>query len=93
MNRMEELNTKLIQLFHEYLQERPELLDQIPDDAVLVMQLHGDEVFNRWSRKISEEEGQEGWPVVYVEIALKPQGAKVLTVQAIEKLELQPIRL
>jgi hypothetical protein len=69
---------------------QPSLHTRIPDEAVLVMQLRGDEAFNRWSRGISEEEVQAGRPVVYVEITLKPKALK-LTVKAIEKLELQPV--
>ena len=92
MTHMEKLNTKLIQLFHEYLNKYPDLLDQIPDNAALVMQLQGDGAFNRWSRKIAEE-NREGGPMVYVEITLKPQGIETMTIQAIEKLELQPVQV
>lgn len=39
MTAHERKNDELIMLFDEFLQKRPDVLDEIPDNAVLVMQL------------------------------------------------------
>lgn len=93
MNRFERKNTGLIKLFHQYIHENPKILDQIPDDAVLVMQQVGDEEFNRWSRKISAEDGAEGRPMVYVKITMKPGKSRKASLSLLGKLELQPVRI
>lgn len=68
MNPFERKNTELIKEFNRYIREHPEFADSIPDDAVVVMQLVGDEEFNEWSKRLAESRAQEGWPVVYIKI-------------------------
>ena len=68
MNPFERKNTELIKEFNHYIREHPEFADSIPDEAVVVMQLAGDEEFNVWSRGLAESRAQEGRPIVYVKI-------------------------
>lgn len=68
MNPFERKNTELIKEFNRYIREHPELADSIPDDAVVVMQLEGDEEFNRWSLRLAESRAQEGQSIVYIKI-------------------------
>ncbi len=68
MNPFERKNTELIKEFNRYIRERPEFADSIPDDAVVVMQLEGDEEFNKWSRRLAESRAEEGQPIVYIKI-------------------------
>jgi hypothetical protein len=89
MNRFEKKNTVLIKAFGQYLREHLGLMDELPDDTLLVMQVEGDEAFNAWSRRIAQPE--PGQPIVYVKFTLKQQMAKVNTPADIEKLELQPV--
>ncbi len=89
MSRFERKNTLLIKAFGEYLREHPDMMDEIPDDAQLVMQIEGDEAFNAWSRGIAQPELSE--PQVYVRFTLKEGIAKSGQLAAIEKLELQPV--
>jgi len=66
----EKQNTSLIALFDELLRKRPDVLDEIPNNSVIVMQLEGDALFNSWARKIAEENAEER-PLLLVKFNLK----------------------
>jgi len=51
-----------------YVLEHPEFAEDIPNGAIVAMQLEGDEEFNEWSRKLALSHAQEGQPIVYVKI-------------------------
>ncbi len=54
MTTYERKNTQLIALFDELTRRRPDLLGEIPSSVALVMQIDGDEEFNRWAREVAE---------------------------------------
>ena len=84
MNVMERKNTGLIKEFNTYIREHPEFADSIPNNAIVVMQLEGDEEFNKWSLKLAESHAENGRPVIYVRIKkMKPISSRI------EELELQ----
>ncbi|OGP65543.1 MAG: hypothetical protein A2169_01155 [Deltaproteobacteria bacterium RBG_13_47_9] len=84
MNVMERKNTELVKEFDAYIREHPEFAEPIPHNAIVVMQLEGDEEFNKWSLELAESHKREGHPVVYVRIKrLKPVRSRI------EELELQ----
>jgi hypothetical protein len=84
MNMMERKNTELVKEFNTYVREHPEFVEQIPDNAVIIMQLEGDEEFNQWSLKLAGSHQEEGRPVVYVRIKkIKPVRSRI------EELEVQ----
>jgi hypothetical protein len=84
MNVMERKNTELIKEFDAYIREHPEFADSIPNQSVVIMQLEGDEDFNRWSLDLAESHKGEGRAVVYVRIKkIKPVRSRI------EELELQ----
>lgn len=63
-------NTRLIALFDQLLRKRPDVLDDIPDSAIVVMQIEGDEAFNTWARKIAEANARDR-PFLLVQFSLK----------------------
>ena len=84
MNVMERKNTELIKEFNAYIREHPEFADNIPNQAIVIIQLEGDEEFNKWSLGLAEAHKGEGRPVVYVRIKrMKPVRSRI------EELELQ----
>ena len=86
VNIFEMKNTELIKEFDRYVREHPAFADDIPKNAVVVMQLEGDRKFNQWSRKLAETHAEEGQPIVYVRIKkLKPFRSRI------EKLELKRV--
>ena len=76
-----EKNSMLVREFDKYILEHPEFADRIPDDALVVIQLEGDEEFNAWARKAAQIAG-EGHHVVFVNVMeIKPVRSRI------EKLE------
>ena len=86
----ERKNTQLIALFDELTRRRPDLLAEIPSGAVLVMQIEGDEVFNRWAREIAEKNSPDR-PKFFVKFTFKRslKSVKALTWKQVRKLDLQ----
>jgi hypothetical protein len=78
MNIMEKKNTDLIKEFNRYIREHPRFADNIPDNAVVIMQLEGDEEFNKWSIKLVGSHKKSGQPVIYVRIKkIKPIRSRI----------------
>ena len=67
---MVQKNLALIFEFERYLLEHPEFGEKIPDGAVVVLQVKGDETFNRWSRRLAQKQAKDGRrPIVHVTIS------------------------
>jgi len=78
MNVMERKNTELIKEFDRYVREHPAFADSIPNNAIVIMQLEGDEEFNRWSQDLVKSHAQKGQPVIYVRIKkIKPIRSRI----------------
>ncbi len=86
MNILEMKNTELIKEFNRYVREHPEFADQIPKNAVVVMELEGNRRFNQWSRKLAASQAGKGQPIICVRIKkLKPLRSRI------ERLELKRV--
>jgi hypothetical protein len=86
VNVFEKKNSELIKEFNRYVREHPEFADDIPKNAIVVMQLEKDPRFNHWSRKLAKTHVAHGQPIVYVHIQkLKPLRSRI------EKLELKRV--
>ncbi len=74
MNRAEramvERNLDLVFEFERYVAEHPASAARIPRDAIVILQVKGDEAFNQWSRRMGERQAKKtGSPVVEVRIS------------------------
>ena len=77
-------NTMLVREFDRYILEHPEFADNIPDNALVVMQMADDEGFNEWARRTGKSMAEKDNPIVYVTVTeLKPVRSRI------EKLELE----
>ena len=77
-------NGVLVREFDKYVLEHPEFANQIPDNALVVMQIDDDEEFNIWARETAQKVAEKNTPVVYVTITeLKPVRSRI------EKLRLE----
>jgi len=84
MNIMERKNTELIKEFNAYIREHHEFANNIPDNAIVIMQLEGDEEFNKWSLNLAKSHTEKGQPVIFVKIKkIRPISSRI------EDLELQ----
>ena len=81
-----EKNTMIVREFDKYIMEYPEFADKIPDNALVVMQLEGDEEFNIWAREVAQEAAEKDTSIVYVTITeMKPVRSRI------EKLKLEQV--
>ncbi len=82
--RFVEKNTILVREFDRYIQEYPDFSDRLPNNALIVMQIEGDEEFNKWARETAKNVVEQDSPIVYVTIMeLKPVRSRI------EKLKLE----
>ena len=78
MNSFEQKNTELIKEFNRYVREHPKVVEQIPNDAIIILQLEGDDAFNTWARQLAESRQVEGHPLMVVKIKkLKPLRSRI----------------
>ena len=61
-------NTMLVREFDRYVLEHPEFAENIPDNALVVMQIEGDKEFNEWARRTGQSVAEKDNTVVYVTI-------------------------
>ena len=79
-----EKNNVLIREFDKYILEHPAFSDRIPNNALVVMQIEGDEEFNGWARETGRQIAEKDMPMVYITITeLKPVRSRI------EKLKLE----
>ena len=82
--RFVEKNTMLVREFDKYILEHPEFAGKLPDNALIVMQIEGDEEFNKWARETGQSIAEKDNPIMYVTVTeLKPVRSRI------EKLKLE----
>jgi hypothetical protein len=73
-----EKNTMLVKEFDKYIIEHPEFADKIPDNALVVMQMEGDEEFNKWARKAAQQMADKQNSPIYITVTeLKPVRSRI----------------
>ena len=63
-----EKNSLLVKEFDRYILEHPAFAEEIPNNALVAMQLEGDERFNSWVRETAAQQAEAGQPTVYITI-------------------------
>jgi hypothetical protein len=66
--RLVEKNLDLIFEFEKYVLEHPEVGEKIPRNAVVFMQVAGDEKFNLWSERRARKQARKGSPLISVTV-------------------------
>lgn len=54
--------------FQKYLMKNPDIESQIPENALVIFQIEGEELFNKWCREVSMKNREKGQAVVTVVI-------------------------
>jgi len=68
----------LIREFNKYVREHPRFAAKIPSNARIILQIEGDEEFNRWSEQIGRAHLEPDQPVLYVVIKkLQPDRSRI----------------
>ncbi|MBW1698671.1 MAG: hypothetical protein JRK26_17945 [Deltaproteobacteria bacterium] len=76
---LEKKHAILVTEFDRYVVEHPEFAVKIPRNAQVVLQVDGDEEYNKWSRQLAEKQREPGQKVVYVKVkGLRPARSRLL---------------
>ena len=79
MDSMEIKNSILATEFDRYVVNHPGFTKRIPRNAQVILQVEGDEKYNRWIRRIAEKQREPDQPVVFVKIkALAPLKSRLI---------------
>ena len=77
-NRFIDKNTMLVREFDRYVLEHPVFAEKIPNNALVVMQVAGDDEFNEWARRTAQDMAEKDNPIVYVIVTdLKPVRSRI----------------
>ena len=77
-NRFVDKNTMLVREFDRYILEHPEFAEKIPDNALVVMQITGDDEFNEWAKRTAQSMAEKNNLIVYVTVTeLKPVRSRI----------------
>jgi phenolic acid decarboxylase len=69
----------LVTEFGRYVVEHPEFTEKFPQNAQIVLQVEGDEEYNRWSKELSDRQREAGQAVVYVKVkGLRPVKSRLI---------------
>jgi len=77
------LHMDLLGEFHRYVLDNPGFAARIPYGATVILQLEGNDAYNRWSRNIAErnrtKDKDENGPVLYVRVkGLRPPKSRLI---------------
>jgi len=76
---LERKHAILVTEFDRYVAEHPEFAVKIPRNAQIVLQVEGDEEYNKWSAQLAERQRELGQRAVYVKVkGLKPARSRLL---------------
>ena len=59
MNIMEDKNAEMVYEFDMYVLEHPEFAENIPQGAIVAMQIDGDKEFNAWTKRLAESHAEK----------------------------------
>ena len=77
-DRFVDKNTMLVREFDRYVLEHPEFAEKIPDNALVAMQITGDDEFNEWAKRTAQSMAEKNNPIVYVTVTeLKPVRSRI----------------
>lgn len=78
---LEKKHSILVTEFDRYVVEHSEFAEKIPQNAQILLQVEGDEEYNKWSRQLAERQRESGQSVVYVHIGkVAPQISRLKNV-------------
>lgn len=76
---LEKRHAILVAEFDRYVVERPEFAAKIPKNAQIVLQVEGDEEYNKWSRQLADKQREPDQMVVYIKVkGLKPAKSRLI---------------
>jgi hypothetical protein len=79
VTKFERLNSVLGYEFDRYVLEHPDFAEKIPPGAIVVLQLEGEDAFNKWARNIAELHRGKDEPILFVQVkGLRPPRSRLI---------------
>ena len=79
MDILEKKHAILVTEFDRYVIEHTDFALSIPINAQVILQVEGDEDYNKWSRELAEKQREAEQKVVYVKVkGLKPAKSRLI---------------
>jgi hypothetical protein len=79
VTKFERLNSVLGVEFDRYVMEHPGFAERIPPGAIVVLQLEGEDAFNKWARDIADLHRGKDEPILLVEVkGLRPPKSRLI---------------
>ena len=76
---LEKRHAILVAEFDRYVVEHPEFAAKIPRNAQIVLQVEGDEEYNKWSKLLADKQREPDQIVVYVKVkGLRPAKSRLI---------------
>jgi len=76
---LEKKHAILVTEFDRYVMEHDKFAAEIPENAQVVLQVDGDEEYNRWSKQLAEDQREENQTVIFVTVkGLKPARSRLV---------------
>ncbi len=76
---LEKKHATLVVEFDRYAVEHPEFAEKIPKNAQIILQVYGDDEYNKWSIQLAKKQRDPRQPVVYVKVkGLKPPKSRLI---------------
>ena len=76
---LEKKHAILVAEFDRYVMEHDEFAAEIPQNSQVVLQVEGDEEYNKWSRQLAESQREANQIVVCVTVkGLKPAKSRLM---------------
>ena len=82
MNIFEMKNAELVTEFDRFIREHPEFSDKIPNGALVVMLVEGDEGFNKWNIEGAKKQVEKGQLIAYIKVKrLEPIRSRIKDIE------------
>jgi len=79
MEILEKKHAILVTEFDRYVIEHLEFAAEIPQNALIILQVEGDSEYNEWSKRLSLKQREPGQPIVYVRVkGLRPVKSRLI---------------
>lgn len=78
MSMFERKNAELLTEFDRYVVEHPQVVDAIPNGALVALEVEDDVDFNQWSQQMARTQVEPGQQIVFIKIKkLRPEQSRI----------------
>lgn len=83
MNEYSKLAAMVSSEFSKYIIEHEDISKKIPQNALVIFLIEGENGFNKWSKELSKKNREENQPVIYIKVKRWRQKASLEELEVI----------